>query len=111
MLALHLCRERRREITGHRRDAAPHRDFAHFGRLDAEHAMAAVLEIAEQRAVVRAEVDHEVALAKLQHGRSLAIEIGEIVAQELRGAAGVGIFRRKDDDGIDRQAELGQVAI
>ena len=37
-------------------------------------------------------------------------EIGEIVAQQLGGAAGVGIVRRKDDDRIDREPELHQLA-
>ena len=41
----------------------------------------------------------------------LALQVGEIVAQQLGGAAGVGIFRREDDDRIDREAELHQVAV
>ena len=41
----------------------------------------------------------------------LGIELGEIVAQELGHAAGVGIFRREDDDRIDREAELHQLAV
>ena len=40
-----------------------------------------------------------------------ALQVGEIVAQQFGGAAGVGIFRREDDDRIDRQAELHQVAL
>ena len=40
-----------------------------------------------------------------------ALQVGEIVAQQLGGAAGVGIFRREDDDRIDREAELHQLAV
>ena len=40
-----------------------------------------------------------------------ALQVGEIVAQQFGGAAGVGIFRREDDDRVDRQAELHQVAV
>ena len=39
------------------------------------------------------------------------VELGEIVAQQLGHAAGVGIFRREDDDRIDRKAELHQLAV
>ena len=39
------------------------------------------------------------------------MQVGEIVAQQFGGAAGVGIFRREDDHRIDRQAELHQVAV
>ena len=39
------------------------------------------------------------------------VELGEIVAQQLGHAAGVGIFRREDDHRIDRKAELHQLAI
>ena len=60
VLALHLRGGRRREIAHHGRDAAPGRDLAHFRRLDAEHAVAGLLEVREQRAVVRADVDDEV---------------------------------------------------
>src|ERR1019366_88787 len=44
-------------------------------------------------------------------GGGFAVQVGEIVAQQFGGAAGVGIFRREDDDRIDRQAQLHQVAI
>ena len=84
---------------------------ADVGRLDAEHAVAGFLEIRQQRAVIGADIDHEIVFPQAQHRRGFAGEIGEIVAQQLRGAAGVGIVRRKDDDGIDREAELHQLAV
>ena len=74
--------------------------------------MAAFLEIRQQRAVIGADIDDEIvgfpAPASPTDSRA---ELGEIVAQQLGGAAGVGIFRRKDDDGIDREAELHQLAV
>ena len=49
-------------------------------------------------------------VAEPEHLRGFGIELGEIVAQQLGRAAGVGIFGREDDDGIDREAELHQLA-
>ena len=48
---------------------------------------------------------------ELEHRAGFGAEIGEIVAQQLGGAAGVGIFRREDDDRIDREPELHQLAL
>ena len=86
-------------------------DVADVGRLDAEHAMAAVLEIRQQRAVIGADIDDQIVRAQSQHGGGFAVQVGEIVAQQFGGAAGVGIFRREDDDRIDREPELHQVAV
>ena len=52
----------------------------------------------------------EIVLAEPQHLGGLGIEIGEIVAQHLGHAAGVGIFGRENDDGIDGEAKLHQFA-
>ena len=101
----------RAEIALDGRDAAAVGDVADIGRLDAEDAVAAVLEVRQQRAVVGADIDDEIVLAEAEHGGDLAVQIGEIVAQQIGGAAGVGIFRREDDDRIDREAELHQVAV
>ena len=109
VLAPDLGRRLRGEIALQRRDSAAGGDLADLGRLDAENAVA--LEIRKQRPVVRADIDDEVLRPELQHCRRLRIEFGKIVPQQLGGAAGVGIFGRKDDDGIDRQAELHQVAL
>ncbi len=49
--------------------------------------------------------------AEAQHAGRLALQVGEIVAQQFGGAAGIGIFGREDNGGIDRQAELHQLAI
>jgi hypothetical protein len=109
--ALHLGRHRRSEIARERRDATVARDLTDLGRLDAEDAVAAVLEVREQRAIVGADIDNEIIRGELEQGGSFRVELGEIVAQQLGGAAGVGIFGREDDDGIDCQAELHQVAL
>ena len=109
MLAPDVGRDRRGEIAGDGRNAATAGDFPHIGRLDTEDAV--VLEVREQGPVVRADVDDELLWPELQHGRSFRIELGKIVAQQLGRAARVGILGRKDDDGIDRQAELHQIAI
>ena len=93
------------------RDAARIGDVADVGRLDAENAIAGFLEIRDQRAVVGADVDHQILLGQPEHGGALALQVGEIVAQKFRGAAGVGIFRREDDDRIDGETQLHQIAI
>ena len=49
--------------------------------------------------------------ARAEHRRRLGVELGEIVAQHLGHAAGVGIFRREDDDRIDGEPELHQLAV
>ena len=85
--------------------------FADIGRLDAEHTLTAVLEIREQRAIVRADIDDQVVVAQPEHGGALALQVGKIVAQQFGGAAGVGIFRREDDRRVDGEAELHQLAI
>jgi len=111
VLALDLAGDLGTEIALEGGNTAPVGDGADVGRLDAEHAVAAALEVRQQRAVVRADVDDEVERSELQHGRGFGIELGEIIPQQLGGAAGVGIFRRKDDDRIDREAELHQIAL
>ena len=50
-------------------------------------------------------------LRQAEHLRRLGVELGEVVAQQLGHAAGVGIFRREDDHRIDREAELHQLAV
>ena len=111
MLALDLARHLDAEIALERRNAFAVGDVADVGRLDAEHAVAAFLEIRQQRAVVGADIDDEVLRPEAEHGGGFAVQVGEIVAQQLGGAAGVGIFRREDDHRIDGKAELHQVAL
>ena len=60
VLALHFARDIEAEITLDGRDAAAIGDLAHIRRLDAEDAMSAFLEIRDQRAVIRADIDDEV---------------------------------------------------
>ena len=111
VLALHLARDLGAEIALDRRNAAAVGDVADIGRLDAEHAMAAVLEIRKQRAVVRADVDDEIVAGRGRASpRSRAASSAKLSRSSLRRAAGVGIFRRKDDDRIDGEAELHQFA-
>ncbi len=85
-------------------------NLAHVGRLDAQHAVTAGLEVGEERAVVRADIDDEVGRRERQQRRGFGIKLGEVVAQELGGAAGVGIFGGKDDDGVYRKPELDKLA-
>ena len=110
MLTLDLACGVDAEIALDGRDAPAVGDIADVGRLDAEHTVAAVLEIRQQRAVIGTDIDHEIVFAEAEHGGGLALQLGEIVAQQLGGAAGVGIFGREDDHRVDGEAELHQVA-
>ena len=91
------------------RNAAAVGDLADLGRLDAEDTV--TLEVGEQRAVIRADVDDQILRLELEHRRCFGIKLGKIIAQQFGGTAGVGILGREDDDGIDRQAELHQLAL
>ena len=63
VLALTSRADDRREIALHGRDAALLRNLRDVGRLDAEHAVAA-LEVRQERAVVRADVDDEIVASR-----------------------------------------------
>ena len=66
ILALHLAGDGLAEIALQGRDAAAVGDLGHVGRLDAENAVAAVLEVRDQRAVIGADVDHQIIFAKAE---------------------------------------------
>ena len=85
VLALDLARHLGAEIALERRDAALIGDVADVGRLDAEHAVAALLEIRQQRAVVGADIDDEIvacrgrALRRLSRCRSAKLSRSSLV--------------------------------
>ena len=110
VLAAHVGGHGRSEVALQGRNAARRGNLAHVGRLDAEHAVTAGLEVGEERAVVRADIDDEVGRRERQQRRGFGIKLGEVVAQELGGAAGVGIFGGKDDDGVYCKPELDKLA-
>ena len=60
VIALDLARHLDAEIALDCGNAALVGDVADIGRLDAEHAVAAVLEVRQQRAVVGADIDNEI---------------------------------------------------
>ena len=66
--AIDLARRLLAEIALDGRDAALVGDVADIGRLDAEHAIAGVLEVRYQRAVIGADIDNEIVRAQPQHG-------------------------------------------
>ena len=98
------------EVPLNRVDATLVRDLGDVGRFDAENAMTALLEVRNQRAVIGADIDHEVVAAEAEHFRRFRIQLREILAQDAGHPAGVGIFGRKDNDGIDGEPELDQFA-
>jgi len=67
VLFLHLTGDGLAEIALQGRNAAAVGDLRHVCRLDAENAMATVLEIGNERAVVRADIDDKIILAEAKH--------------------------------------------
>ena len=57
------------------------------------------------------DIDNEIVFTEAEHLGRLGIELSKVVAQQLGHAAGVGIFRWKDDDRVDREAELHELAV
>ncbi len=86
MRGQHFARGVLAEITLDGRDAARVGDVADVGRLDAENAVAGFLEVRNQRAVIRADIDHQILFGQAQHRRAFALQFGEIVAQQFGGA-------------------------
>ena len=111
MLALDLARHLGAEIALDGGDATLISNVADIGRLDAKHAVAGVLEVRQQRAIVGADIDHHIVFAQAQHGGGFTLQISEIVSQQFSGPTGIRIFRRENDDGINCQAELYQVTV
>ena len=63
----------------------------------------------DQTDAVGDDVEYEIIGTEGDHRYALPIQAGEIVAENLRGAAGVGVFGRKEDTGVNNQAQLDQV--
>ena len=75
-------------------DAALVSDIPDVGRPDAEYTLTAVLEIQEQGAIVRADINDR-SLSPRPSMAALSLQVGKIVAQQFGGAARVGVFRGK----------------
>ena len=74
--------------------------------------MARLLPFAQQRAVVRADVHDESAGAGVDDlGLAILDHFREVLVQDARRAAGVGIIRRKEHRRIDDAAQLHQLAM
>ncbi len=101
---LDLARHVRGEVALDGRDATRVSHLRDVGWFDAKNPMTAFLEIRDQRAVVRSDVDGKVIFGKPKHFGGFGIQLRKVVAKDTCHAAGVGIFRRKDDDRIDSEA-------
>ena len=93
------------------RNAAVLCQRAHLRRFDAVDEEAGSLEVAQKRPVIGANVDHQVPRLQTQQRSRLAAQFGKVLAQDPRRAAGIGVFRRKEDLRIDHQAELHELAV
>jgi hypothetical protein len=110
VLAFDLARHLGAEITLDGGDAAFISNVADIGRFDAKHAVAGVLKIRQQRAIVGADIDHHIVFAQAQHGGGFTLQISEIISQQLSCPTGIRIFRRENNDG-STTAELYQVTL
>src|SRR5438067_2568662 len=66
-------------------------------------------EVLEQRAVVRSHVDDELRSFEAQERGRLALQLREVLAQDLRRAARVRVLGRKQNSRIDNQPELHEL--
>ena len=98
------------EVASQRLDAPFARHQSRLRRFDAQHPVPALQEIAEQRAVVRADVDHQIIGRERQHRHRLHIQVGEVLAQDAGRAGQVGIAKGKQHLGIDLEADLDMAA-
>ena len=72
--------------------------------------MTAGLEILQQGAVVRADIDDEALTVERDYLGAFAVKIGKVVAQDSRRAAKIGITVREQDFGRDFEADLDMPA-
>ena len=106
----HLARGVAREVGRQRVDALLTRDRACLRRLDAEHAVAAGLEILQQRAVVRADIDDQAVRRERDHVGAFPVKIGEVLAQDARRAAEIRIAVGEQNLCRHLQADLDMAA-
>ena len=92
-----------------RPDAPLVREIGHQRRLDPADRMSRRAEVLEQRAVVRSHVDDELRSFEAQERGRLALQLREVLAQDLRRAARVRVLGRKQNSRIDNQPELHQL--
>ena len=76
------------------------------------HAVPRLLPFAQQRAVVRADVNDQPAFAGIEDvGLAILDHFREVLVQDPRRAAGVGIIRGEEHRGIDNATQLDQLAM
>src|SRR5258708_6723165 len=66
--------------------------------------------VAQERAIVGADIDDQIARVHAHNLSTLPIEIREILAQYPRCPAGIGVLRWKQDARIDDQTKLHEFA-
>src|SRR5262245_43644654 len=84
-------RSARAEERNDRRDAVFERDLRRVRRFDSTNAEACVFEVAEERTVVRADVDDEIVLLDADERSRLATELREVLAEDARRTARVRV--------------------
>src|SRR5262249_7347997 len=92
------------------RNSSCHRELVRIRRFDAAHPMPASTEVAQEGAVVRADVDHQVPGSKRKPLHQLVIELREVLAKDTSSAARICVMRRENNVRIDDQPKLHQCA-
>src|SRR5258708_33807931 len=111
MLFPHFTSNFRTEIVLHGGDATLLRKLAYIRWFNPQDPVAMVLEILEQRAIIGANVDHQVRGLKSEHFAGLAVQFRKILAQNARGPPGLGIPGRENDLRIYRKTQLYQFTL
>ena len=70
-----------------------------------------VFEVAQQVAVVRADIYDQIIRSQFDYAFAFLVHFSKVLSQDLGGAAGVGIARRKEDRGIYDKPELDQMTL
>src|SRR6202011_1464733 len=95
----------------HRRNSAFDGQLRRVRRLNAEDSHAVFLEVAQERAVVGADIDDQLLWLEWIKRVHLARKLGEIFTEDFRRAAGVGIRWREKNRGVYGQSKLSEGAI
>ena len=73
--------------------------------------MATLVKVLQQSAVIGSDVDNEIRGFEAQQAICLFVKVGEIGTQDPCRTTQVGVFRRKQDVGIDFEPDLHQSAV
>src|ERR1700674_515162 len=78
---------------------------------DSENPMSAVLEVTQQRAIIRADIDHKVLGGQRVKALHFPVELRKVFAQDFGCATRVRVGRGKQNSWVNDQSQLHQLAL